>query len=365
MASAAPVEPPHSRKARLEATVSRFGADIGPRNIYHSRALERAADDIEAAFQQMGYRPSRQTYIARGHRFSNIVAELPAASAGVFLVGAHYDTHKDSPGANDNGSALASLLELARGAAAREHRQTLRLVAFTNEETPFTRTGEMGSWVYARECRAKGENIAGMLCLEMLGSYSDELGSQRLSLRGLLLPRRGNFIALVGNRRSRELLRAAAAALSRPGPVRVEAWTLPTDFPAAWSSDHWSFWKHGYPALMATDTGPLRYRHYHTREDTPDKVDFAWLERVTNMLDALLAELAGGGRRMEPCRASMMCVARSGGCPNHCACVDSVPAEGGNRPLVVGTTSARPFGLKDPGRPLSSLGSQPVIWRRR
>jgi Zn-dependent M28 family amino/carboxypeptidase len=295
MGSTAPAELAHSRKERLEATISRFAADIGPRNIYHARALERAADDIEAAFAQMGYRPSRQTYVAREHRFSNIVAELPAAapSAPAFVVGAHYDTHRDSPGANDNSSALASLLELARGAAAGRHDQTLRFVAFTNEETPFTRTREMGSWVYARECRAKNDNIAGMLCLEMLGSCSDHPGSQRLSLGGLLLPRRGDFIALVGNRRSRELLRAAAAALRRSRSVPVQAWTLPTHFPGAWSSDHWSFWKHGYPAIMATDTGPLRYRYYHTRGDTPDKVDLAWLERVTNVLEALLADLAG------------------------------------------------------------------------
>ena len=294
MASAAPREPPHARKARLEEVVSRLAADIGPRNIYHPRALERAADYIEVAFAQMGYRPWRQTYTARGHRFSNIVAERAAAvpSARTLVVGAHYDTHKDSPGANDNGSALASLLELARAAAARNGGQKLRFVAFTNEETPFTRTAHMGSWVYARECRAKGEEIAGMVGLEMLGSYSDEPGSQRLSLRGLLLPRRGDFIALVGNRRSRELMRTAAAALRQPGSVLVQAWTLPTHFPGAWSSDHWSFWKHDYPAVMVTDTGPLRYRHYHTREDMPDKIDFAWLEGVTNVLEALLADLA-------------------------------------------------------------------------
>src|SRR5436190_16300500 len=132
--------------------------------------------------------------------------------------------------------------------------------------TPFTRTKEMGSYVYANTCRARGDPIIGMLCLETIGCYSEEVGSQRLSLHGLLLPRRGNFLAVVGNRKSKALLEDITASLRRAASVRAEAWTLPTHFPGAWSSDHWSFWKHGYRAVMATDTAPLRYRYYHTRE---------------------------------------------------------------------------------------------------
>src|SRR5205807_472647 len=124
--------------------------------------------------------------------------------AEIIVVGAHYVTHKDSPGANDNGFAVAALLELARLTLQRVPHRTIRFVP--NEESPFTRTALMGSQVYAKSCRERSENIIGMLCLETLGCYSEDVGSQWLSFHGLLLPRRGNFLALVGDRKSRSLL---------------------------------------------------------------------------------------------------------------------------------------------------------------
>jgi hypothetical protein len=133
--------------------------------------------------------------------------------------------------------------------------RTLRFVAFTNEERPFTRTKHMGSRVHARNCRQRGDKIIAMLCLEMLGCYSEQLGSQRLSFRGLLLPRQGNFLALVGNRFSKPLLLEVNELLLRETSLRTAAVTLPTYFPGAWSSDHWSFWREGYPAVIATDPG--------------------------------------------------------------------------------------------------------------
>jgi len=150
----------------------------------------------------------------------------------------------------------------------------------------------MGSYVYAQACRKRGDRIRGMLCLETLGCYSEKLGSQRLSFGGLLLPRQGNFLALVGNPRSKRLLTQVAAALARGESLRVEPWILPEYLPGARSSDQWSFWKHGFPAVMATDTAPLRYRAYHRRDDTPDKLDFVWLARVTKALDVAVNELA-------------------------------------------------------------------------
>jgi hypothetical protein len=123
-----------------------------------------------------------------------------------------------------------------------------------------------------------------MLCLETLGCYSEEVGSQWLSLRGLLLPRRGNFLALVGDRKSRSLLQTVSSLLNEHSAVRFRSLTLPRQLPGARSSDQWSFWKNGFPAIMATDTAPLRYRHYHTRQDTPNKINFPWLEAVLKNL---------------------------------------------------------------------------------
>jgi Zn-dependent M28 family amino/carboxypeptidase len=274
--------------------IAHLASDIGPRNIHHYEALCSAADYIEAALSQVGYCPTRQVYAARGKTFNNIIAERRGddRETEVIVVGAHYDSHRDSPGADDNASAIAALLELARAATAWQPQRTLRFVAFTNEESPFTRTEHMGSQVYAQACRENGDHIVGMLCLEMLGCYSEAIGSQWLSFGGLFLPRRGDFLALVGNRDSRPLLNQIAATLRLKTPLKFCALTLPSQLPGARSSDHWSFWRHGFQAVMATDTAALRYRYYHSVADTPDKLDLNWLSDIVEALTAVLDTLA-------------------------------------------------------------------------
>ena len=278
---------------RLRRDVDRLAAEIGARNIHHFEALQKAAIHIETILRETGYSPSLHHYDTQGKTFVNISAELAGREHKdeIVVIGAHYDTHKDSPGANDNGSAVAALLELARHFAPRQTARTLRFVAFTNEESPFTRRKAMGSRVYARECRRRRDNIIAMICLETIGCYSEEIGSQWLSFGGLFLPRRGDFLALVANPASKELLRQVSGTLKQETALHIKPVILPTHFPGAWSSDHWSFWREGFPALMATDTAPLRYRYYHTREDTPDKVDFVWLSRVVSSLYPVVAGL--------------------------------------------------------------------------
>jgi Zn-dependent M28 family amino/carboxypeptidase len=285
---------PDRQTARLREDVERLAGDIGERNFYRPAALAEAAEWIERALREAGYAPARQEYEARGKRFANIEAEVrgSVAPAEVVVVGAHYDTGRGSPGANDNGSGIAALLALARVFAGEPTARTLRFVAFTNEERPLLRTEKMGSRVYARRCRQRAEDVAGMVCLETIGYRSESKWSQRLSLFGLVAPRAGNFIAIVGNRRSRSLLRAAAASFRRHSRVPCETFTLPTNFPGAWSSDHWSFWKEGYPALMVTDTAPLRYPYYHKPEDTPDKLDYEFLRDVVEGIRGVVRDLA-------------------------------------------------------------------------
>ncbi len=276
----------NGQSERLKQDVGRLATDIGPRNIYYYEALQKAAAYIETSLTEAGYSPVQQPYETRGKLFVNISAEHPGREHKdeIIVVGAHYDTHKHSPGANDNGTALAALLALARHFAHRETARTLRFVAFTNEESPFTRRKDMGSRVYARACRERKDNIVGMICLETICCYSEEVGSQWLSLGGLFLPRRGDFLALVANRFSKALLTQVSETLRRETSLRIRSLTLPSHVPGAWSSDHWSFWREGFPALMVTDTAPLRYRYYHTRQDTPDKVDFKWLNHVVDSL---------------------------------------------------------------------------------
>jgi Zn-dependent M28 family amino/carboxypeptidase len=224
----------------------------------------------------------RQTYEVDGRIFSNLIAERrgEGLASEILLLGAHYDTHQDSPGANDNGSAIAAVLELAREARDWRITRTLRFVLFTNEESPFTRTEHMGSLIYAQACRANNERIAGMLCLETLGCYSEEVGSQWLSFGGLFLPRQGDFLAIVSDRASRPLLCRVTATLRTANALRFQALNLPRRLPGARSSDHWSFWMNGFQAVMMTDTAPLRYRHYHSCDDTSDMLNFDRLVRV-------------------------------------------------------------------------------------
>jgi Zn-dependent M28 family amino/carboxypeptidase len=241
-----------------------------------------------------GYTPLLHSYKTDGKSFANISAELPGQEHQdeIVIIGAHYDTHKASPGANDNGSAVAALLELARHFVRQQTARTLRFVAFTNEESPFTRRKAMGSRVYAGECRRRRDNIIGMICLETIGCYSEEIGSQWLSFGGLFLSRRRDFLALVANAASKDLLRQVSGTIARETALRIRPVILPTFCPGAWSSDHWSFWREGFPALMATDTAPLRYRHYHTRADTPDKVNFGWLSQIVSGFRAVIVDVA-------------------------------------------------------------------------
>lgn len=281
---------------RLEQDVVALARDIGERHWRKPAALARTADYIDRRWRDAGFAPRHQYFEAADQRFANLELELPGASRPdeIVVVGAHYDTVSGSPGANGNGSGVAALLFLANQIRSRQFARTLRLVAFANEEPPFARTRDMGSRVYARRARRRGERIRCMVALETLGCRHTEPNSQRLALGGLVMPSHGDFIALVGNWRHRRWLPRARAGFRQRSGVDCETLALPGYMPGAWSSDHWSFWQEGFPAFMVTDTAPLRYRHYHTPEDTPEKVDYAFLSQVVSGVEGILEELLEG-----------------------------------------------------------------------
>jgi Zn-dependent M28 family amino/carboxypeptidase len=291
MSSPAPSANP--RQERLREDVERLAGDIGERNLYRYDQLLAAADFIENSFRQSGYETTRHEYEALGKTFTNIQVEIRGREVPreIVIVGAHYDTARGSPGANDNGSGVAALLALARAFAEKELSRTLRFVAFTNEERPLLRTAKMGSRVYARHCRERGEQITAMLSVETAGYCSENKGSQWLSLFGLLYPRRGNFIVLVANIASRRLLGRCSDSFRRHARIPCETATLPGFLPGARSSDQWSFWKEGFPAVMITDTAPLRYPHYHKPDDTPDKLRYNFLDGVVEGLQGVVTDL--------------------------------------------------------------------------
>lgn len=280
---------------RLSSHVKHLAGAIGQRNVWTPGTLERATAYIEAEFRDAGYEPRRIPYECEGRAVWNIEAELPGseADAGVIVVGAHYDTVPLSPGADDNASAVAGVLELAR--ALREHRapRTLRFLAFVNEEPPFFQTDAMGSLVYARICRARGDRIAAMVCLEMLGTFNDEAGSQHYPFPfSLLYPDRADFIGFIGNVRNRALVHRVIGSFRRHARFPSEGAALPSVITGVSWSDHWAFWKAGYPALMVTDTALFRNVRYHTEEDTPETLDYDRMTRVVAGLVPVVRELS-------------------------------------------------------------------------
>ncbi len=281
---------------RLRTHVSELAGRIGERNMRRYHALEEAARYIEGQLRSAGYSVASETYRVEGRPVRNLIAFLEGAGGRdeVVVLGAHYDSYWGSPGANDNATGVAALLEIARGfASAAPPGRSIRFVAFVNEEPPYFKTRHMGSLVHATQGRGQEEKIIAMLSLETIGYYSDAPNSQFFPYHlGLFYPWTGNFLGFVANRESRDLLLRAITVFRRHTPFPSEGLSAPAWITGVDWSDHWSFWEQGIPALMVTDTAPYRYPHYHTSEDTPDKVDFYGLTRVTLGLAQVLRALS-------------------------------------------------------------------------
>jgi hypothetical protein len=285
---------------RLRRHVDRLAGLIGSRHAGRPSSLEAAASLIERELSQMGCVVERQPYRIHDVMVANLVAETPGdvPEEGTLVVGAHYDTVDTTPGADDNASAIAVLLETARTLYRRRFRKTVRFVAFTCEEPPHFCTGEMGSQIYARACRERGERIVGMICLEMLGYFTNEPNSQRVP-PGIprpfswLFPRRGTFLAAVGNLRSWRLAWSLRQGFKRSSDVPLWTIVLPESVNAIRLSDNSSFWDQGYPALMLTDTSFLRNPHYHLPSDLPETLAFSRMAEATLGLAGAVARLAG------------------------------------------------------------------------
>ena len=278
---------------RLRNHVFHLAQKIGQRNIFHSHALNDAAAYIRNEWTAQGYEVEAQYYQANGVKCENLEISRTGKTKPqeIILVGAHYDTVEGSPGANDNASGIAALLELSRFFATIETERTLRFVAFTNEEPPFFFGSQMGSAVYAKRAKARNENIRLMISLEMLGSYSDKPGSQSYPpfLRHFY-PDRANFIAMVANRASRRELNQLVTAFKAHSDFPVESLATFEFIPGVAWSDHLSFWREGYPAAMVTDTAFYRYEAYHTAKDTPEKLNYPAMAKVVEgLFHALVA----------------------------------------------------------------------------
>ena len=281
--------------ARLQAHVQILAGSIGERNVFRPRALQDAADYIGQTWREQGYEIIRVGYPIDDVHCANLEITRPGATRprDILLIGAHYDSVSGSPGANDNASGVAALLEISAYCARISPASTLRFVAFVNEEPPFFFRHEMGSLVYARMARKRGDDIRLMISLETLGCYRDEPGSQHYPpLLRHFFPSRGNFLAFVSNLRSRAALRRVVRAFHAHSDFPVEHLSTLALVPGVAWSDHLSFWRQGYRALMVTDTAFYRYPYYHSPGDTPDKLGYAAFARVTAGLQRAIVSLA-------------------------------------------------------------------------
>lgn len=285
----------------MRRTVEALAGEIGERNVWLPDNYDRAADRIEEAFRSYGYEVRRQEIDAEGVTTYNLEVEIRGASLPdeILVIGAHYDTVPNSPGANDNTSGVAGTLALASRMAGSRPERTVRFVAFANEEMPFFHTDAMGSLHYARQARERGENIVGMISLETIGYFSEAEGSQRYPFPfNLFYPSRGNFIGFITHRRSdsRAFLREAISTFRETTAFPSEGAAIPERVPGTGWSDHWAFWEAGYPALMVTDTAPYRYPYYHTGQDTPDKLDYLRMARLVKGIEEVTRALGEGKR---------------------------------------------------------------------
>jgi Zn-dependent M28 family amino/carboxypeptidase len=282
----------------LEIHVKTLSEEIGPRNLTHSGSLERTLSYLSAVFSEVGYATLEQVFDVGQNTVKNLEVEVPGGThkEEILVVGAHYDTQVNSPGADDNASGVAGVLEIARLLKGKTFARTIRYLAFVNEEPPYFHGQAMGSLVYAKRCREREENIIGAVILEMIGCYSDQKGSQQYPRPfNLVFPKVGNFIGFIGNPSSAPFLRECVGHFRKNTRFPSEGAVCPDRIPDAGFSDHWSFWQQGYPGIMVTDTAYYRNTYYHTPEDTADKLDFERTARVVHGLAELVEGLVEVG----------------------------------------------------------------------
>ncbi|MDI6776756.1 MAG: M28 family peptidase [Syntrophales bacterium] len=274
---------------RLYAHVEHISTHIGSRSILEYTKLEATKRYIVSCLESFGYVPTLQNYTYGGKVYSNVIVSMKGEKYPdeTVIIGAHYDTVFDTPGADDNASAVAILLEMCRILKDYSPKKTLKLIFFVLEEPPLFRSEYMGSYIYAADAKARNENITAMLSLEMLGYYTDQKGGQMfpLPLMGLMYPSTPNFIGVVGNLKSKRLVERVKNYLLEGSSVPVVSLSTFSFVPGVDFSDHRSFWKMGYPAVMITDTAFYRNPNYHSERDTINTLNF---DKMSDLLKGLV-----------------------------------------------------------------------------
>jgi Zn-dependent M28 family amino/carboxypeptidase len=274
----------HVNKEYLYSHVSELTKIYPPRNFYNVESLNKSAEYITNKFKEYGSRINVQNFIVNGNEYKNIICSFGPENIDRVIVGAHYDVCGDQPGADDNASGVAGLLEIAR--LLKELNPKLKnridLVAYTLEEPPFFRSKFMGSFVHAKSLSDSKIKVKAMICLEMIGYFSESDKSQRfpLSILKLFYPSKGNFIAVVGNFTNYSLVKKIKRYIIEGSNVETYSINAPSFIPGIDFSDHLNYWKHNYDAVMITDTAFYRNDNYHEYTDTFETLNFDKMAEV-------------------------------------------------------------------------------------
>ena len=278
--------------------VEYLALEIGRRPAVRVDLLRKVAQRLTDAFIHLGYEVTQQPVPHKQTHHLNVIARPRGSNdtsqgGPILVVGAHYDSVSSSPGADDNASAVGGLMEMAR-LLADNPPQNLRLVAFCPEEPPAFRSNRMGSYIYSESLKKTNIRLQGMICLEMIGYFIDEPGSQSypLPFMNLVYPGEGNFIAIVGNIRSSKWTRQVKNAFKKGTDLPAETLNAPSVIVGIDFSDHWSFNKFGYPAVMVTDTAFYRNPNYHQPSDLPQTLDYIRTAKVVDGTTAAVRQLA-------------------------------------------------------------------------
>lgn len=279
-------------ETRLKEHVTYLAVTCHPRDYTRADHQQAVVDYIARSLRESGGRVDLQTFMAEGRRYANVRSVIPGSREGRIVIGAHYDACGDTPGADDNASGIAGLLEVARMLQGIQPTYTIELVAYANEEPPYFKTRHMGSAHHANLMAESKTEVRGMIALEMIGFYSDREKSQNYpsSTLSWIYPDKGNFIAVLGNWGSVSLARQLQQSLGAHMPtVRLNAPELTGAFSL---SDHINYWKHDMPAVMITDTAFYRNVNYHQSTDTPDTLDYKRMGCVVRGVTAAVRQLA-------------------------------------------------------------------------
>ena len=276
---------------KLKAHVVMLSETFHPRDWSHRENMGRCADYIATHFTHAGAVVESQVIDFHGKLYRNVIGRFRAGQGPRVIVGAHYDSCGGTPGADDNASGVAALIELAYLLGKTPPAQEVELVAYANEEPPFFRTEQMGSAVHAKSI--VGQKIKGVIVLEMVGYFRDEKGTQSFpsALLQLWYPSRGNFIGVVGPSDQGSWIKSVKVGMKGTTDLPVYSIRAPSAIPGIDLSDHASYWPYGINAVMVTDTSFYRNQAYHTSEDTADRLDYARMSKVVIAVSAALRTL--------------------------------------------------------------------------